>query len=300
MFEELLGNCTLCPRQCKVNRLEGRPGYCGMDSTVRVARAALHMWEEPCISGKKGSGAVFFSGCGLRCCFCQNRDIAIGDCGKEITVERLSEIFLELQEKGAANLNLVTGAHYVPQIVQALEMAKGKGFRLPVVYNSSGYEQVGILRMLEGYVDVYLPDMKYADGKLAADFSHAEDYPLVAKAAIAEMVRQTGSCEFGEDGYIQKGTIIRHLILPGHTRNSIAVLDYLHRTYGNKVFISVMNQYTPVWQQEKYPELNRKVTRREYEKVLDAAVELGIENGYFQEGETAKESFIPAFDYEGV
>ncbi|MDD5805134.1 4Fe-4S cluster-binding domain-containing protein [Blautia sp. HCP3S3_H10_1] len=300
MFEELLGNCTLCPRQCKVNRLEGRPGYCGMDSTVRVARAALHMWEEPCISGKKGSGAVFFSGCGLRCCFCQNRDIAIGDCGKEITVERLSEIFLELQEKGAANLNLVTGAHYVPQIVQALEMAKGKGFRLPVVYNSSGYEQVGTLRMLEGYVDVYLPDMKYADGKLAADFSHAEDYPLVAKAAIAEMVRQTGSCEFGEDGYIQKGTIIRHLILPGHTRNSIAVLDYLHRTYGNKVFISVMNQYTPVWQQEKYPELNRKVTRREYEKVLDAAVELGIENGYFQEGETAKESFIPAFDYEGV
>jgi len=194
---------------------------------------------------------VFFSGCGLRCCFCQNRDIAIGDCGKEITVERLSEIFLELQEKGAANLNLVTGAHYVPQIVQALEMAKGKGFRLPVVYNSSGYEQVGTLRMLEGYVDVYLPDMKYADGKLAADFSHAEDYPLVAKAAIAEMVRQTGSCEFGEDGYIQKGTIIRHLILPGHTRNSIAVLDYLHRTYGNKVFISVMNQYTPVWQQEK-------------------------------------------------
>lgn len=300
MFEELLGSCTLCPRQCKVNRLEGRPGYCGMDSTVRVARAALHMWEEPCISGKKGSGAVFFSGCGLRCCFCQNRDIAIGDCGKEITVERLSEIFLELQEKGAANLNLVTGAHYVPQIVQALEMAKGKGFRLPVVYNSSGYEQVGTLRMLEGYVDVYLPDMKYADGKLAADFSHAEDYPLVAKAAIAEMVRQTGSCEFGEDGYIQKGTIIRHLILPGHTRNSIAVLDYLHRTYGNKVFISVMNQYTPVWQQEKYPELNRKVTRREYEKVLDAAVELGIENGYFQEGETAKESFIPAFDYEGV
>ena len=300
MFEELLGNCTLCPRQCKVNRLEGRPGYCGMDSTVRVARAALHMWEEPCISGKKGSGAVFFSGCGLRCCFCQNRDIAIGDCGKEITVERLSEIFLELQEKGAANLNLVTGAHYVPQIVQALEMAKGKGFRLPVVYNSSGYEQVGTLRMLEGYVDVYLPDMKYADGKLAADFSHAEDYPLVAKAAIAEMVRQTGSCEFGEDRYIQKGTIIRHLILPGHTRNSIAVLDYLHRTYGNKVFISVMNQYTPVWQQEKYPELNRKVTRREYEKVLDTAVELGIENGYFQEGETAKESFIPAFDYEGV
>ena len=293
-------NCTLCPRNCKVNRLEGRRGYCGMDSTVRTARAALHMWEEPCISGEKGSGAVFFSGCGLRCCFCQNRDIAIGDSGKEITVERLAEIFLELQEKGAANLNLVTGAHYVPQIICALELARGKGLGLPVVYNSSGYENVETIRMLEGYVDVYLPDLKYMEPELAAAFSHAEDYPRAAQAAIAEMVRQTGPCQFGDDGYIRCGTIVRHLILPGHTKNSIAVLKYLHQTYGEDIFISVMNQFTPVWKNEKYPELNRKVTRREYEKVLDAAVELGIENGYFQEGETAKESFIPAFDYEGV
>lgn len=300
MYEKLLENCTLCPRECKVNRLEGMRGYCGMDSRIRAARAALHMWEEPCISGKKGSGAVFFSGCGLRCCFCQNRDIAIGDSGKEITQSRLADIFLELEQKGAANLNLVTGAHYVPQIISALEIAKEKGFGLPVVYNSSGYEKVETLQMLNGYVDVYLPDMKYADEKLAASFSHAEDYPRRAGAAIAEMVRQTGACQFKQEGYIRKGTIVRHLILPGHTKNSLAVLEYLHKTYGNDIFISVMNQYTPVWKQEKYPELNRKVTRREYEKVLNCAIKLGIENGYFQEGETAKESFIPKFDYEGV
>ena len=300
MYEKLLENCTLCPRECKVNRLEGMRGYCGMDSRIRVARAALHMWEEPCISGKKGSGAVFFSGCGLRCCFCQNRDIAIGDSGKEITLSRLADIFLELEQKGAANLNLVTGAHYVPQIISALEIAKEKGLGLPVVYNSSGYEKVETLRMLDGYVDVYLPDMKYVDGRLAASFSHAEDYPRRAGAAIAEMVRQTGACQFEQEGYIRKGTIVRHLILPGHTKNSLAVLEYLHKTYGNDIFISVMNQYTPVWKQEKYQELNRKVTRREYEKVLNYAVELGIESGYFQEGETAKESFIPKFDYEGV
>ena len=253
MREELFKNCTLCPRKCNVNRLEGKRGYCGMDSTIRAARAALHMWEEPCISGKKGSGAVFFSGCGLRCCFCQNRDIAIGDSGKEISVERLA-----------------------------------------------GYESVESIRRLDGYVDVYLPDMKYMEPELAAAFSNARDYPQAAQSAIAEMMRQTGPCQFAENGYIKRGTIVRHLILPGHTKNSITVLKYLYRTYGEDIFISVMNQYTPVWKNEKFPELNRKVTRREYEKVLDAAIELGIENGYFQEGETAEESFIPAFDYEGV
>mgnify|MGYP004531397175 FL=1 len=301
MVEEmLLQDCSLCPRQCHVNRISGKKGYCGMGSSIRAARAALHMWEEPCISGEKGSGAVFFSGCGLRCCFCQNRDIAIGDRGKEVSVERLADIFLELEQKGAANLNLVTGAHYVPQIIHALELARKKGCKLPVVYNSSGYEKVEALKLLEGYVDVYLPDMKYMDAKLAADFSHAPDYPEVAENAIREMVRQTGACVFGEEGYIRKGTIVRHLILPGHTKNSIAVLQYLHETYGDNIMISMMNQFTPVWKQEKFPELNRKVTKREYEKVLNIALELGIENGYFQEGETAKESFIPAFDEEGI
>lgn len=297
---KMLKNCNLCPRKCGADRLSGKRGFCGMDSKIRVARAALHMWEEPCISGEKGSGAVFFSGCGLRCCFCQNREIAIGDCGLEITVERLADIFMELQAQGAANINLVTAAHYVTQIIEALNLAKEKGFCLPVVYNSSGYECVETLQMLEGYVDVYLPDFKYMEENLAKQYSKAENYPETVKQAIAEMVRQTGDCQFGEDGYIKKGTIVRHLILPGHTKNSMKVLEYLCETYGNHIYISIMNQYTPIYEQEQYKELNRKVTRREYEKVLDYAMELGIENAYIQDGETASESFIPAFDYEGV
>ena len=297
---KLYEDCILCPRNCHVNRAEGKTGFCGMDSEIRAARAALHMWEEPCISGKKGSGAVFFTGCGLRCCFCQNREIAIGKSGLGISTVRLAQIFLELQEKGAANINLVTGAHYVPHVVAALEEARKQGMDLPVVYNSSGYEKVETLKLLEGYVDVYLPDYKYAQKELAQQYSHAADYPETAREAIREMVRQTGVAVFDEEGYIRRGTIVRHLILPGHTRNSLAVLKELHETYGNDIFISVMNQYTPVFKQEKYQELNRKVTRREYEKVLDGAIALGIENGYFQDGETAKESFIPAFYYDGL
>lgn len=295
-----MGECTLCPRNCHFDRINKKTGYCGMDNTVRVARAALHMWEEPCISGEKGSGAVFFTGCGLKCCFCQNREIAIGKSGLEISVDRLGEIFLELEEKGAANINLVTGAHFVPQIISALELARKKGMSLPIIYNSSGYEKVETLKMLEGYVDVYLPDFKYMESDLAEEFSHAADYPQTAKKAIREMIRQTGPVIINEDGYILRGTIVRHLILPGHTKNSVSVLEYLYHEYGDNIFISIMNQYTPVFKQEKYTELNRKVTKREYEKVLDAAVKLGIVNGFMQEGETAKESFIPSFDYEGV
>lgn len=271
-----------------------------MDGTIYLARAALHMWEEPCISGTKGSGAVFFSGCGLRCCFCQNHDIAIGSRGLAVSVERLGEIFLELKEKGAANINLVTGAHYVPQIIEALKLARMQGMDLPVVYNSSGYEKLETLKLLEGYVDIYLPDLKYMEPDLAQKFSHAPDYVERAKAAIKEMVRQSGSCQFGEDGYIRRGTIVRHLILPGHTKNSRKVLRYLHETYGEEIYISIMNQYTPVREFGEFKELNRKVTKREYEKVLDTAVEMGIQNGFIQEGETASESFIPEFDYEGV
>lgn len=297
---ESIKNCILCPRECRINREDGKRGYCGMDSKIYAARAALHMWEEPCISGEKGSGAVFFSGCGLRCIFCQNREIAIGKSGKEISVEKLGEIFIHLEKQGAANINLVTGAHYVPQIIEALKIAKEKGLSVPIVYNSSGYEKIETLKLLEGYVDVYLPDFKYMEGSLAEDFSNAPDYPERAKAAIEEMVRQTGNCVFNEDGYIEKGTIVRHLILPGHTVNSKKVLEYLHSTYGNKIFISIMNQYTPVYEQKKYTELNRKVTEREYKKVLDYALEIGLENGFWQTGDTAKESFIPAFDYEGL
>ena len=297
---KMMSACTLCPRECHVDRSSEKKGFCGMDGTIYLARAALHMWEEPCISGTKGSGAVFFSGCGLRCCFCQNHDIAIGSRGLAVSVERLGEIFLELKEKGAANINLVTGAHYVPQIIEALKLARMQGMDLPVVYNSSGYEKLETLKLLEGYVDIYLPDLKYMEPDLAQKFSHAPDYVERAKAAIKEMVRQSGSCQFGEDRYIRRGTIVRHLILPGHTKNSRKVLRYLHETYGEDIYISIMNQYTPVREFGEFKELNRKVTKREYEKVLDAAVEMGIQNGFIQEGETASESFIPEFDYEGV
>lgn len=293
-------SCTLCPRMCRVDRDSGQKGYCRMDSTVRGARAALHMWEEPCISGEKGSGAVFFSGCTLGCVFCQNRQIADGTCGKEISVERLSDIFLELQEKGAANINLVTASHFVLPVIPALEYAKRHGLKIPVVYNTGGYEKVETLRMLEGIVDVWLPDFKYMDSELSEKYSRAKDYPEVAARALEEMVRQAGNCIFDEAGYIQKGVIVRHLILPGHTEDSKAVLQYLYETYKNKIYISVMNQYTPLPHTADMPPLNRKVTKREYDRVLDYALSLGIEQGYFQEGETAEESFIPLFDYEGL
>ena len=293
-------SCTLCPRMCRVDRTAGEKGFCGMGVAVQGARAALHMWEEPCISGKKGSGAIFFSGCTLKCVFCQNREIAEGKYGKEISSRRLTEIFLELQGKGAANINLVTAGHFVVPVNEALLRAKEQGLAIPVIYNSGGYERVETLRFLEPVVDVWLPDFKYMDGRLAREYSKAEDYPQTAKKALEEMVRQAGECRFDKEGYIQKGVIVRHLILPGHTRDSMEILSYLHKTYGEHIYISVMNQYTPLPQVKDLEPLNRKVTRREYRRVLDFALELGIEQGYFQEGETAKESFIPLFDYEGL
>ncbi|MBQ7371178.1 MAG: radical SAM protein [Blautia sp.] len=298
--EKLFQDCSLCPRACHVNRLQGKRGYCGMDADLSVARAALHLWEEPCISGQKGSGTVFFTGCSLRCCFCQNHEIASGMTGKKITVSRLAEIFLEMQDQGAANINLVTACHFIPQILDALDIAHREGLVLPIVYNSGGYEKVESLKLLEGYVDIYLPDLKYLHRDLAGRFSHAPDYPEIVKAAITEMVRQTGPCEFDADGYMQKGTIVRHLILPGHTRNSKAVLNYLKETFGDEIYISIMNQFTPACRQETFPELNRKVTKREYEKVLKEALCLQIGQAYIQEGDTARESFIPPFDLEGV
>ena len=293
-------DCTLCPRMCHANRSEGQKGFCRMGDVIYGARAALHMWEEPCLSGTKGSGAVFFSGCTLRCVFCQNHSIAEGSCGKPISSARLSEIFLELQKQGAANINLVTACHFVPMIVEALETAKKQGLSIPIVYNSSGYERVETLRMLEAVVDIWLPDFKYMDAKLGKEYSSAPDYPQVAKEAIAEMVRQQGECKFDEEGYMTKGVIVRHLILPGHVKNSKMVLAYLHETYGEQIYISVMNQYTPMPKVENLSPLNRKVTKREYERVLDFAIELGIEQGYFQDGQTASESFIPMFDFEGI
>ena len=291
--------CSLCPRMCQVDR-EVTTGYCGVKQTLRVARAALHFWEEPCISGEEGSGAVFFTGCNLRCVFCQNYQIARAEQGKEITVERLAEIFLELQEQKANNINLVTATHYVPQVVEALKMAKEKGLYIPVVYNCGGYETVETLKLLEGLVDIYLPDFKYVDSERAKRYSRAEDYPEVAKAALAEMVRQQPEAEFDERGIMTKGVIVRHLMLPGGIKDSKAVVNYLYETYGDQIYISLMNQYTPLPHVADYPEIDRKLKKFEYDRLVDYAISLGVENGFIQEGETAKESFIPAFTNEGV
>lgn len=298
--KEIMSDCTLCPRNCHADRLSRNIGYCGQTAEIRAARAALHMWEEPCISAEDGSGTVFFSGCSVRCVFCQNHDIAVGQHGKIITGERLSGIYLELQEKGANNINLVTPTHYVPQIIESIENARKMGLTLPIVYNTSGYEKAETLRMLDGIVDVYLPDFKYMSADLAEKYSNAPDYADCAKSALAEMVRQVGKPVFDDRGVIQKGVIVRHLILPNCTEDSKRVVKYLYETYGDDIFISIMNQFTPLDHIADYPELQRKITQAEYDEVVDYAVDLGVENGFIQEGETADESFIPSFDYEGI
>ncbi len=301
MNSELFEKCTLCPRACGANRSAGGKGACGMSASLRVARAALHMWEEPPISGTRGSGTVFFSGCPLSCVFCQNAEISHEADGKEISLPRLAEIFLELQEKGAHNINLVTGTHFVPHIVSALDIAKAKGLAIPVLYNCGGYESVETLRMLRGYIDIYLPDFKYMDEKLAARYSHCPDYPERAKEALAEMVLQTGAPVFNENGMLARGTVVRHLVLPGCAHDSVEVVRYLHETYGDDIYISIMSQYTPSERlRERYPEIARKLTKYEYMKVVRFAAEIGVKNGFTQYGEAAAESFIPKFDYEGV
>lgn len=291
--------CIDCPRKCGVDR-DYSLGYCRSSNVLKVARAALHMWEEPCVSGTEGSGAIFFSGCNMQCVFCQNKEIAHAENGKEITVNRLAKIMLELQEKGANNINLVTPSHYVNQILPAIDIARANGLGLPIVYNSSSYECVDTIKKLEGYVDVYLPDCKYYDDNLARNYSKAPNYHSISIKAIAEMVRQTGKVSFDSRGIIVKGVIVRHLVLPGHTKDSIAVLKSLYENFGSEVYISIMSQYTPLKHIEEYPQLNRRITAREYNKVVDFAVETGIENGFIQEMDVASESFIPRFDCEGV
>lgn len=317
-------SCRLCPRHCRVNRLAGEVGYCGQTAQLRAARAALHMWEEPCISGAVGSGTVFFSGCNLRCVYCQNHDIALGQTGREISTSRLAEIFLELQQKGAANINLVTPTHYIPAIARSLRQARLGGLSLPVVYNSSGYEDVEALKILEGLVDIYLPDLKYVSSELSARYSHAADYFERAKAALAEMFRQVGplifSCPPGapdanviasspqlaaavypaETPLLRRGMIVRHLVLPGQTKDTKKAIHFLHDTYRNDIHVSVMCQYTPLPHVADYPELNRPVSPEEYRRVVDYCLRLGMENVYIQEGDVARESFIPPFDFSGL
>jgi len=307
--------CMLCPRNCNADRENGKTGYCRMDSHIFAARAALHMWEEPVISGKNGSGAVFFSGCPLGCVYCQNRSIALGKSGKEISIERLVEIFFELKEKGANNINLVTPTHYIPQIREALIRAEKENLKLPVIYNTGSYEKTESLKLLEGLIDVYLPDLKYSSAKMGLRYSNALDYFPTAAAAIREMFRQTGAPSFYREGrlsenieykeeeeniLIKKGVIVRHLVIPGGAEDSKNIVKYIYDTYGDAVFISILNQYTPVCRLEKYPELMRRVTKKEYEEVVDYAIQIGVEQGFIQEGDTAEQSFIPEFDNEGV
>ena len=285
-----LDECKLCPFECKVNRNENHLGRCKAGKNIKIGLYSLHYDEEPCISGKEGSGTVFFSNCNLKCKFCQNYKISCEGKGEEITVQELAEIFLKQQADGANNINLVTAVPYVPHIIEALKIAKQKGLTIPILYNTSGYEKEETLKILEGYIDIYLPDFKYADSVLAKKYSKAEDYPIHAKRAIDEMVRQAGGCEFDENGMMKRGIIVRHLVLPSYTDNSKRVIKYLYNTYGDDIYMSIMNQYTPLESVLKYPEINRKVTESEYDEVLD----------FVQEGGTVSESFIPLFDGEGV
>ena len=291
--------CELCPRRCGADRRE-KAGFCGCGREVKVARAALHFWEEPCISGGQGSGTVFFSGCPLRCVYCQNYKISRGHTGKEISVERLAEVFLELQSKGAHNINLVTATPYVPQIISALKLAR-PALKIPVVYNSSGYERVETLRVLKGFVDVYLPDLKHMSSELARRYSGAADYFEVATRALHEMIEQTDGIEYDSEGLMTRGVIVRHLVLPGARRDSIDILNWVSANLPRgKYLLSLMSQYTPIQGLGAFPEINRRVTSFEYDAVVSEAVRLGLDNGFMQQRGSADTAYIPPFDLTGV
>ncbi|MBE6611525.1 MAG: radical SAM protein [Ruminococcaceae bacterium] len=293
--------CTLCPRACGIDR-KSSLGFCRQSDEIRAARAAPHFWEEPCLSGKNGSGTVFFCGCTLRCVYCQNAAISGGEShGKTVTPRGLADIFLRMEREGLHNVNLVTPTMFAPQISRALTMARADGLTLPVVYNTSGYERTDALSAIAPQIDIYLPDFKYLSPEIAEKYSGAADYPDHAKASLAMMVRHIGEAKFDGDGMMKKGVIVRHLLLPGQLRESMRVLDYLYGEYENAIFYSLMSQYTPMpGIGARYPELARRVTTYEYEKLIDHALSLGIKNGFMQDGRSAKESFIPAFNGEGV
>lgn len=304
-------SCTLCPRKCRVNRYE-HTGFCGCGTSLKAARAALHVWEEPCISGIYGSGTVFFSGCTLRCCFCQNHEISSGLFGAEISPRRLADIFLKLQEQGAHNINLVTATQFLPGVLSALDMVKAQ-LHVPVVYNCGGYENPETIRALNGYVDIWLPDLKYFSSELSAKYSSAPDYFEKASAAIRAMITQAGSPVFIEQNFLSEngtkthcrlmssGVIIRHMVLPSHKDDSIRLLHWMKETLPPKSFlISLLSQYTPCFQSNNYPEINRRITSYEYQKVVDAALELGLDDGFMQQKSSAKEEYTPPFQLQGI
>ncbi|MBO4289968.1 MAG: radical SAM protein [Lachnospiraceae bacterium] len=288
--------CRLCPRMCGVDRTAGQTGFCGCTDQVRIARAALHFYEEPCISGTRGAGTVFFTGCTLRCVYCQNAQISRRPVGRAVSVPELAEIFLDLQEQGAHNIDLVTPTQFSPQIASAVELAREKKLVIPIVYNTSGYERPEVLEALADTVDVWMPDFKYWKSETAAALSAAPDYPEAAKAALAEMVRQQPKLIYDEDGLLQKGVLVRILVLPGHVKEAVSILRYLAETYEDRILISLMSQYTPMPRMASHPLLSRKLTKREYERVLDEACRLELSNVFIQEGDAAKDSFIPPFE----
>lgn len=292
-------HCNLCPRRCGVNRTQ-RAGFCGAGDKVRIALVSLHQWEEPCLVGEKGAGTVFFSYCNLRCVYCQNHEISHGGKGREVTVERLAEIFLEQQARGAATLDLVTPTHYVPQIITALDLAKRKGFDLPVVYNSSGYEMVETIEALRGYVDIFLPDLKYREEVSGSEYSAAVDYFACASEAIKKMVEITGPVQFTDNGQMKRGVLVRHMVLPGHRHESMALVKWLWETFGKNIQVSLMSQYTPMYKASEHKKINRRLTTFEYESVVDYALSLGLENAYVQERRSASEEYVPDFNGTGV
>ena len=296
----VLSNCNVCPRNCGIDRNSEKVGFCKSGATVKVAKAYGHMWEEPCISGTKGSGTIFFSNCNLRCVFCQNHDISQFSIGKEISVERLSEIFLEQQAKGYHNINLVNPTHYVPQIIAALDMAKKSGLTIPVVYNSNGYENIESIKALKGYIDVYIPDLKYFNDKYAIKYSSAPNYFNISSKVIEEMVAQVGTPVFNEDDIMIKGVIIRHLMLPGLLFDSKKVVDYIYKTFGDSVYLSLMNQYTPMFKATEYAEINKPLNPNHYDSLIDYCIDLGYKNAFIQESGTSSTVYVPDFNLQGI
>ena len=295
-----LSQCNVCPRNCGADRTNGKTGFCRAPYLPKVALVSRHDWEEPPISGTKGSGTVFFSHCNLGCVFCQNHDISQDGFGQEITVERLAEIFLEQQERGFHNVNLVSAVQFIPQVAKALTIAKEQGLSIPVVYNSNGYESIDGLKMLEGLVDIYLPDFKYWDDALGLEYSKAPHYRETVSAAILEMRRQTGADVLDENGIMKKGIILRHLVLPGHYKDSFKVLDWVKEHLSEETFVSLMSQYTPMYQAKEIKPLSRKLTTFEYDKVVDHFFEIGLKNGFMQKRSSATSEYTPSFDLSGV
>lgn len=298
-MNDLYNSCELCPRKCHINRNTTK-GICSNTSTLKVARSALHYFEEPSISGTNGSGTIFFSGCNLKCCYCQNKEISNDNFGINISVERLSELMLELQAKNANNINLVTPTHFVPSIIEAIKLARANGLSIPIVYNTSGYESINTIKLLAGYVDIYLTDFKYFDNKLGEDLSKVKNYFEVASLALSEMYKQVGINKFDDNGMMTKGIIVRCLVLPTKGNDTKKIINYLYKKYQDNIYLSIMNQYTPVTKSTTFPFLNNKVSDSEYDDIINYALDLGVINAYIQEGETSDESFIPPFDLEGL